>query len=222
MWPTKPARRRLAGVLARRWWARCPRRPGARRVESGSGFGCSSTVEQADSGRRSRARTARVDAEVRAVDLVAVGKHGDQVATVGQAREGEVALVALGVDRRSAGRLRDRVPRAGCRVARVEGRAAGAGHGRSLVGRAGVVDVDDVLEGRDGSPFVTPAPPKARGSVRALITVTSRALVVTAAAGAAGSTLSAPIVPAAMASAATALTRRRPGRSVGRRRGAVP
>src|SRR5680860_212775 len=87
-----------------------------------------------------------VDAEMRTIDLVAVGDDGDQVATVRQGKEWEVALVTLGVDRAPARVFRNRRPEAGARIARVQGRATGSDRGGPLVGGPGGVDIEDVLE----------------------------------------------------------------------------
>ena len=94
--------------------------------------------------------------EVHTVELEAVGEHGDQVAAVGQRRQGgnpactEVALVALGVDRRRGGDAH-RGPVTTLRIPGVARRASGRAPRlvRVLLGRAGVVDVDDVLERGD-------------------------------------------------------------------------
>ena len=95
---------------------------------------------------------ATVDGEVPAVELVAVGEHRDQVAAVGHVGQSgyHVCLRALRVDRAVARCAGNRGPQATVRVARVLRTAAGAGCRRSLCGLAGVVDVDQVLVGRDG------------------------------------------------------------------------
>ena len=98
-------------------------------------------------GRRGRQR----HGEVLPVDLVAVGQHRHEVAPVRQRQPApgrEVGLVPLGVDRARSRDAGDRGPQARGGIARAR-RAAPVGRG-PLRRDAGVVDVDDVLEGRDG------------------------------------------------------------------------
>ena len=183
MWPTKSASGFVTGV---------ERAVGRRDVGEdlgpqgrvGQRVGLQLHGDQAGGGQR--------NGEVRPVDLVAVGEHGDQVDArrAGRGRQSGRSWSPWATSGRRVG---------GAALIEVHGQSCGVG-GWHWVSRrrgtrtevvAGRVRIDDELVGVDRVAGETPAPPNARGSVRALTTSRVRVLVA-AAAGGTGSETSTP------------------------------